>query len=104
MPGRVSSSRPKNSGRSVKPRRNSCFHHLVVVGNLTFRKVLVSPSALKYGTEHCMCHAQHVHGEKIAVNPLIQDVWAGDVCLLSVIVLVDVLNEVRIFRGEEKQR
>src|ERR1700689_1235631 len=40
-----------------------------VIGDLVFRKALRTFSALKHGTELRVCHANHIHGEKIAACP-----------------------------------
>ena len=51
-----------------------------VIGYLVFRKALRTLSALKHRTELRVCHAQHIHGEEIAVYPGVQNVWTKSVC------------------------
>ncbi len=54
-----------------------------------FRKALRALPALKHRTELGVCHAQHIHGEEIAVYPGVQNVWThyvrrGTIMILSI--------------------
>src|ERR1700674_2810395 len=75
-----------------------------VIGYLVFRKALRTLSALKHGTELRVRHAQHIHGEEIAMYPGIQNVWTHDVCRGAVMISVNIFKNIRIALGEEKKR
>ena len=51
-----------------------------VIGYLIFRKALRILPALEHGTELRVCHAQHIHGEEIAMYPGVENVWTNFVC------------------------
>ncbi len=75
-----------------------------VIGYLILRKALRALPASKHRTELWVCHAQHIHGEEIAVYPGVQNVWTHYVCCGTIIIFVTIFKKVRIFCSEEKKR
>src|ERR1700689_3205698 len=57
-----------------------------VVGHLILCKALRTLPALEHGTELRMCHAQHIHVEKITMDPGVEDIWTIFVCGRNVII------------------
>jgi hypothetical protein len=66
------------------------------IGYLIFRKALRTLPALKHRTEFWVCHAQHIHGEEIAVDPGVQDAWTHYVCRGTNMIFVKIFQKVRI--------
>jgi hypothetical protein len=62
-----------------------------LVGYRIVRKQLRILPALEHRTEPRICHAQHIHVEKITMDPGIEDIWTIFVCGRNIIIF-QILN------------